>query len=91
MSNLKARWETVSNLKKIDSKKCNLLIGKCTNCGFTVCDILNHFDLYNYCPNCGATIYRSGSPNTNDSENDTNAKKTYSYARTAEWLVWGNE
>ena len=75
LSNLKARWETVSNLKKIGSKKCNLLIGKCTNCGFTVCDILNHFDLYNYCSNCGATIYRSGSPNTNDSENDTNAKK----------------
>lgn len=74
MSNLKARWETVSNLKKIGSKSCNLLIGKCTNCGFTVCDILNHFDLYNYCPCCGATIYRSGFPNINDSENDTNTK-----------------
>lgn len=62
MSNLKAKWETVSNLKKIGSKKCNLLIGKCTNfgkctnCGFTVCDILNHFDLYNYCPCCGTKI-----------------------------------
>lgn len=56
LSNLKVRWETVSNLKKIGSKSCNLLISKCTNCGFTVCDILNHFDLYNYCPCCGAKI-----------------------------------
>lgn len=56
LSNLKARWETVSNLKKIGSKSCNLLISKCTNCGFTVCDILNHFDLYNYCPCCGVKI-----------------------------------
>lgn len=56
LSNLKVKWETVSNLKKIGNKKCNLLIGKCTNCGFTVCDILNHFDLYNHCPNCGVKI-----------------------------------
>jgi predicted RNA-binding Zn-ribbon protein involved in translation (DUF1610 family) len=74
LSNLKARWKTVSNLKKIGSKSCNLPIGKCTNCGFTVCDILNHFDLYNYCPNCGAIVYETGLSDANDSENDTNTK-----------------
>lgn len=29
---MKTKWETVSNLKKIGSKSCNLLIGKCTDC-----------------------------------------------------------
>lgn len=51
---LKASWTEQTSVTHIG--RTNIPISKCSHCGFTLCDILNRTDLYNYCPNCGARM-----------------------------------
>lgn len=37
-------------------KRVKIPIAKCPHCGFSVCDILNCPDLYDYCPHCGKKV-----------------------------------
>ena len=41
---------------KICGKRVKIPIAKCPHCGFSVCDILNCPDLYDYCPHCGEKV-----------------------------------
>ncbi len=51
---MKASWTEQTSVTHIG--RTNIPISKCSHCGFTLCDILNRTDLYNYCPNCGARM-----------------------------------
>nr|DAY71683.1 MAG TPA: restriction alleviation protein [Caudoviricetes sp.] len=49
------KWE-ISGLIDRLGKRVKIPIAKCPHCGFSVCDILNCPDLYDYCPHCGKKV-----------------------------------
>ena len=46
----------ISGLIDRRGKRVKIPIAKCQHCGFSVCDILNCPDLYDYCPHCGEKV-----------------------------------
>lgn len=54
-SNALGKWLNCGLIERV-GKRVKIPIAKCPHCGFSVCDILNCPDLYDYCPHCGEKV-----------------------------------
>lgn len=54
-SNALGKWLNCGLVERV-GKRVKIPIAKCPHCGFSVCDILNCPDLYDYCPHCGEKV-----------------------------------